>query len=581
MPDDIPTLADLRRTRSRRATPPRASGPAPSPSLFDTLPNIDPHPVTAADILAEQSRALTTPSPTPHASTPSAAATYPPVAPEISKPAPIPATLRAEVTQDVAQVFTVAELVRRVRSLVERTYSRITVEGEISNWRPAASGHCYFTLKDGDAQLSIVLFRRQAQLLRFRPKDGDAVRITGSLSIYESRGQMQLVAESMQQTGLGALLAAVQQLKEKLRREGIFDNKRPLPAFPRCIGIVTSLHGAALRDIVKVCRRRHADVNLLIYPAAVQGPNCPAEIASGVRWFSQRAANRTELPVHDNGSILGMSGTAHTLHSGQVDVILVARGGGSWEDLHGFDDETLCRTIAASSIPVLTGIGHATDSVLADSAADLCAPTPSAAAELVTAAQHGIADRLARLSSRLLRANRYNLLRTRQLLAGLSADAILARTRNTLERHAQHLDELTFRSESALNRALRSRATRLHQLESRLRRQHVSLRLASDHRRFDALHQRLLTARARPLLEARARLTRASTQLDALSPLRVLERGYALVYLDPPNTPTDTPDATTTPRPHLLRNAAEAPPDSTITAHLATGRLRAKVTSNT
>jgi exodeoxyribonuclease VII large subunit len=471
MPDDIPTLADLRRTRTRRPS---------TPSLFD-----------------------------------------PPPSPAAPTPAP--------------EVLSVAELVRRVRSLVERTHGRVTVEGEISNWRPAASGHCYFTLKDGDAQLSIVLFRRQAQLLRFKPKDGDAVRISGTLSVYESRGQLQLIAETMQPVGIGALLAAVQALKEKLRREGIFANRRPLPAFPRCIGIVTSLQGAALRDIVKVCRRRHATVNLLIYPAAVQGPNCAREVAAGVRWFSA--------------------------HPNQADVILVARGGGSWEDLHGFDDEALCRAIFSSTIPVLTGIGHATDSVLADSAADLCAPTPSAAAELVTAAQHGISDRLQRLHARLLRANRYELLRTRQRLSGLSADSILARTRNTLERRAQRLDDLTYRADSALNRNLRSRSTRLLSLDTRLQLQHPNLRLANIRHRLATLHHRLTTARIPQ--STQTRLAHLTTKLETLSPLRILDRGYALVY---------------GPNGNLLRNPTEAPPDTPITAQLAKGRIRARVT---
>jgi exodeoxyribonuclease VII large subunit len=514
MADDIPTLADLRRSRSKRAAP---RTPSPAPSLFDLNPAPASDEITSADIIAEQSRALRTPSsgPTPSKRPPSAQ----------GQPAPT--------------IYTVGELVRRIRSLVERTYGHITVEGEISNWRPAASGHCYFTLKDGEAQLSIVLFRRQAALLRFRPKDGDAVRISGQLSVYDSRGQLQLIAESMQQTGLGALLAATQALKERLRREGLFANARPLPAFPRCIGIVTSLQGAALRDIVKVCRRRHAAVNLLIYPAAVQGPRCAIEVAAGVRWFS--ATSERNNP-----------------HS--VDVVIVARGGGSWEDLHGFDDETLARTIAACSVPVITGIGHAPDSTIADAAADLCAPTPSAAAELVTAAQHGIADRLDRLRARLDRSPRYEFLRLRQRIASLSAASIVRRTRNL----AQRLDDLSFRAESTLNRNLNARTSRLAQLETRLRRQHVSLRLAAANRRLDSLQQRLRSARATPFANAHTRLNHALSQLEALSPLRVLERGYALVY---------------GPNGNLLRNATDAPVGTPITARLANGRLRAKVTS--
>jgi exodeoxyribonuclease VII large subunit len=512
MPDDIPSLADLRRTHSKRPSP-RPSQPT-SPSLFDAPPN-----VTAADILAEQSRSLSAPT-----------------TPKTKVLPPAPEAITGEgAAQDV---FSVGQLVRHIRNLVERTHGHVIVEGEISNWRPAASGHCYFTLKDAEAQLSIVLFRRQAQLLRFRPKDGDAVRISGSLSIYECRGQLQLVAETIQQTGLGALLAATQQLKERLRREGLFDNNRPLPPFPHCIGVVTSLQGAALRDIVKVCRRRHAAVNLLIYPAAVQGPNCPAEIAAGIRWFS-----------------------AHPNHA---DVVLVARGGGSWEDLHGFDAEIVARAIHACAIPVISGIGHATDTTIADAAADLHAPTPSAAAELLTDSQYGIADRLLRLQARLTRSNTYNLLRLHQRLTTLNADAILRRARTTFELRAQHLDDLSDRAETTLHRTLNQHHKRLAQLETRLRRQDATLRLANDRHRFQSLHQRLHSARTLPTQQPQTRLYHATSRLEALSPLRVLERGYALVY---------APDGT------LLRNATDVPAGTTITAQLAKGRLRAKVTS--
>lgn len=530
MPDDIPTLADLRRTRARKPA-------LRTPSLFDAPE------VTPADILAEQSRSLANPAPPPQLKpTPSAQPSTPDAAPTI---------------------FTVGALVRHIRNLVERTHNHVTVEGEISNWRPASSGHCYFTLKDAEAQLSIVLFRRQAALLRFRPKDGDAVRISGSLSVYESRGQLQLIAETMQQTGLGALLAATQALKERLRREGLFNNARPLPPFPRCIGVVTSLQGAALRDIIKVCRRRHAAVNLLIYPASVQGPNCPAEVAAGIRWFSERAQQAVSPKRTVPPKKLVSSITHHT--DGIVDVILVARGGGSWEDLHGFDAEIVARAIAVSSIPVITGIGHATDTTIADAAADLHAPTPSAAAELLTAAQFNLADRLAHLHSSLLRANRYNLLRLRQRLSTLAADAILRRARSTFDRRAQHLDDLANRAENSLNRTLRLYDTRLNRLDARLRRQHVSLRMANDRHRFQSLQQRLNAARSTPLQAAHTRLSRATTRLEALSPLRVLERGYALVY---------GPDG------RLLRSATEAPAGTPITAQLAKGRLRANVTSN-
>ena len=445
--------------------------------------------------------------------------------------------IREEPKEPVAaRVWSVRELVRTVRGLVERTYGSVSVEGEISNWRPAASGHCYFTLKDGEAQLSVVMFRRQASLMRFKPKDGDAVRLRGQLSVYESRGQMQLVADSMEPMGLGALLAAVRELKERLRREGLFDSKRTLPAFPRCIGVVTSVHGAALRDIVKVCRRRHAAVKLLIYPAAVQGPACAREVAAGVRWFSN--------------------------HEGEVDVVIVARGGGSWEDLHGFDDEGVARAIAGCSVPVVVGVGHATDSTIADAAADVCAPTPSAAAELVTAAQSRVEERLARLSARVERAGRYEILRARQRLSRLSAEVILRRVRDGFERRAQRLDDLGFRAENAVERTLQRRRDRVAKLDARLQRQHVVVRLERDQRRMADALRRLHEARGAAVSAGILRVERAALRLEALSPLRVLERGYALVY---------GPDGT------LLKSVERIRLGEPITVRLADGGLGATV----
>ncbi|HEY5330105.1 MAG TPA: exodeoxyribonuclease VII large subunit [Acidobacteriaceae bacterium] len=439
---------------------------------------------------------------------------------------------------DVTKVWTVADLVREVRGLIESRYARITVEGEISNWRPAASGHCYFTLKDGAAQLSVVMFRREGALVRFKPKDGDAVRLRGQVSVYESRGQMQLIAETMELAGIGAQLAAVQELKARLKREGLFENKRPLPAFPRCIGVVTSLQGAALRDIVKVCKRRHAAVNLLVHPAAVQGLRCAIEVAAGVRWFSA--------------------------HPGRADVVIVARGGGSWEDLHGFDDERVVRAIAASAVPVVVGVGHATDTTIADAAADVCAPTPSAAAELVTAAQHRVEERVRRLGERIVRAGGYELLRARQRLSRLSAEVVLRRLRDGLGRRAQRVDELEFRVQTSHERLMRVRAEKLTRLEARLRRQDVALRLAESKRRLERLRLRLERAGTAVVTLRLERVERVWARADAMNPLRVLERGYALVY---------------GPGGGLLRSADTVKAGDEVTARLAKGSLRAVVSA--
>jgi exodeoxyribonuclease VII large subunit len=501
--EPVPSLAELRRSR-QRSTSPAMRG------LFDDLP-------------------------------PSSTETSAP--PEATATPPVPAqTILARIdpppqSAPEPRVWTVADLVRQVRSALERQYSHIVVEGEISNWRPAATGHCYFTLKDGAAQLSVVMFRRQASLIRFTPKDGDAVRLRGQLSVYENRGQMQLIAEWMEPRGLGALLAATRELKERLRREGLFDRKRPLPAFPRCIGIVTSVHGAALRDIVKVCRRRHTAVNLLIYPAAVQGPRCAVEVAAGLRWFSR--------------------------HPERADVVLVARGGGSWEDLHGFDDERVARAVAECAIPVIVGIGHATDSTIADAAADLCAPTPSAAAEIVTTAQHRVEEHVERLQSRLLRAGRYELLQARQRVSRLGADMVLRRVLDGIERRAQRFDELDSRVRNATGRRLRHASERVLRSDARLLRQDPAVRLRDDSRRLAALDARLRT-RARSLIPTlRLEVDRSSSRLDALSPVKVLERGYALVY---------------GPAGQLLRHSSDVGQGEQITARLHNGSVRAQVT---
>ena len=343
------------------------------------------------------------------------------LAPEPS--APVPAAPREPI------LYTVRQLLNELRQRLESAYTGLlSVEGEISNCRPAASGHLYFTLKDGDAQLSIVMFRSRAALLPFAPRDGTHVELRGRISVYESRGTLQLIADSMRPRGGGALQLAFEQLKRRLAAEGLFDpaRKRPLPPFPHCIGIVTSPNGAALRDIIQVVRRRHARLNLLIYPATMQGPQCPPSVAAAIRWFN--------------------------LHPDRVDLILIARGGGSFEDLAGFNAETLARTIAASELPIVSAIGHEIDTTIADFAADLRAPTPSAAAELITTAQHRVEDRVTSLEARIHRAAQFHLMRSRQRLSRLSAEQVLARLQDAISLRHQRLDELSFRITAASTR---------------------------------------------------------------------------------------------------------------------------------
>jgi exodeoxyribonuclease VII large subunit len=438
------------------------------------------------------------------------------------------------------RIWSVRDLVTGIRQQVEREYQDIWVEGEISNCRLAPSGHLYFTLKDGEAQLSVVLFRRQAQILRFRPENGIAVLARGRVSVYESRGQLKLIAETLEPRGAGALQLAFERLKTRLLAEGLFDaaRKRPLPAFPRTVGVITSTGGAVLHDIVKVVRRRHARLNLLIYPAAVQGPECPASVAAGIRFFNA--------------------------HPGRVDVILIARGGGSIEDLAGFNDEALARAIAASTLPTVSAIGHETDFTIADFVADLRAPTPSAAAELITAAQHRIEERVQSLDARVRRAIRYQLMLARQRFSALSIAQIQNRLQTLIGRRAQRLDDLRHRLESAAARRLRSPAARLAALTARIERQNPSIRLALASRRLAAANQSLTRLAATTVATRATRTDRAAARLHALSPLAVLSRGYALVY---------TTDGT------LLRNSADTQPGASIRARLARGTLEAEVKS--
>ena len=438
------------------------------------------------------------------------------------------------------RIWTVRDLVTGIRQQLERDHHDLWVEGEISNCRPAPSGHLYFTLKDGDSQLSVVLFRSQARLLRFRPQDGLAILARGRISVYEPRGQLQLIAETLEPRGAGALQLAFEQLKARLLAEGLFDTerKRPLPAFPRTIGVITSTGGAVLHDIIKVTRRRHARLNLLVYPAAMQGAGCCTSVIAGLRYFNAQPD--------------------------KVDLILISRGGGSIEDLAGFNDEALARAIAASTLPTVSAIGHETDFTIADFVADLRAPTPSAAAELITAAQHRIEERVQALDARVRRAIRYQLIQARQRFTALSTDTLHNRLQNLIGRRGQRLDDLRHRLESAATRRLRTRATQLAALALRLDRQNPSTRLTLASRRLERAQQSLGRLAHTTVTACTTRLDHAAARLHALSPLAVLNRGYALVY---------AADG------QLLRNAAAAHTGDPIRARLAQGSLTAEVKS--
>lgn len=497
---------------------------------------------TLAD-LRSQGRRLRPSPPSPTSQAPQLGLHFGTPATTPSRPAP-PQQARDPVAPPPSErrIWSVRSLVADIRQRIELGYTDLWVEGEISNCRPAPSGHIYLTLKDGEAQLPVVLFRRQAQLLRFRPADGLAVLVRGRVSVYDTRGQLQLIAETMEPRGDGALQLAFKQLADRLRAEGLFDpaHKRSLPPYPTCIGIVTSPGGAVIRDILNVVRRRHARLNILIHPAAMQGVNCPGSVARAVRWFN--------------------------LHPGKVDLIVLARGGGSLEDLAGFNNEFLARAIAASVLPVVSAIGHETDSTIADFVSDLRAPTPSAAAEIITASQHRIEERLEHLRRSVHRAGRFHLLHARQRFARLSSAHVLARVYDSIARRQQRIDDLRRRLDKASARRLRTEAQRLAALTVRLRQQDPATRLLHGRHRLGQSRQCLDRAAKQIVRNRRTRLDRATARLQALSPVAVLSRGYALVYLESGVAPGT-----------LLRDTRNIAPGDRILARLGSGSLAAEV----
>ena len=445
--------------------------------------------------------------------------------------------LAFEEPRHARRIWPVSELVGQVRELVELEYGDVWVEGEISNFRPAPSGHVYFTLKDAGAQLPVVLFRRQAMLLRFRPEDGLRVLVRGRISVYEQRGQMQLVAETMEPVGAGSLQLAFEQLKERLKAEGLFDagRKRPLPAFPRAVGIVTSPTGAVIRDFLNIVARRHSGLNVLLFPVSVQGDQAPAEIET---------------------ALAGLNA------SGLVDVIVLARGGGSLEDLAAFNSERVARAIAASRLPVVSAIGHETDFTIADFAADLRAPTPSAAAELITEAQHRIAEHLADQDHRLERAARFQLLQARQRLTRLPIGRAEARMNSLVHRSAQRLDDFSLRLEAAASDQLRQRQRHVADLAAAVLRHDPRQGLAQASERLAACRTRLHRALERTLHASASTVGALDARLHSLSPLAVLDRGYALVL-----------DA----QGGLVRSTAQLASGDKITTRLSDGTFTSRV----
>lgn len=404
---------------------------------------------------------------------------------------------------DERRIWTVSRLNLEAQGLLESSFPLLWIEAELSNLSRPASGHLYFSLKDDRAQVSGAMFRNRAQLLRFAPRDGMQVLVRARVTLYVPRGNYQLVIEHMEEAGEGRLRREFEQLREKLRSEGLFDDsrKRPLPAFPRQIGVITSASGAALHDILQVLKRRAPQLPVLIYPAAVQGKDAPGQLRAALA-----LANRRQ----------------------ECDVLILARGGGSLEDLWAFNDEQLAREVAASAIPIVSAVGHEVDVGLTDYVADLRAPTPSAAAELVSPDLASLGQRVDALGRRLAVRMQHRLQSEQQRLGWL--EKRLGHPEQRLQQVAQQIDELEARLRRHLQQRLALPAQRLDQLRRRLHGRDPRVLLKLSETRLAGLSKRLALPLPRQIRDRQRDLHQLGSRLNAVSPLAVLGRGYSISF---------------------------------------------------
>ena len=448
----------------------------------------------------------------------------------------------AETVVDFTRdIWSVSRLNAEVRAVLDGSFPLLWVQGELSNLSQPASGHIYFTLKDEAAQVRCAMFRFKRRLLQFKPGNGDQVLIRARIGLYEPRGDYQLIAEHMEPAGEGALRVELERRKRRLAADGLFDEsrKRPLPPFPRQVGLITSASGAALHDLLTVLRRRLPLLPVLIYPSQVQGDGASATLVDALTLANRRA---------------------------DCDLLILARGGGSLEDLMAFNDEALVRAVAASDIPVITGIGHEVDLSLADLAADRRAATPSAAAELAAPSAEDLLQHLHALDRRLRGA-------TRQQLASASARVVsslrhlrLLHPASRLQQQAQTLDRLEQRTLSAMRSRLLAADARMQAIHARLLNAAPDRRLAMESKLLAALHGRLSRIGERLTSTRRDSLASTAQRLNALSPLATLSRGYAI--------------ATLLPEGRVIRDASGIPHGARIAVKCHRGTLTAVVTSD-
>jgi exodeoxyribonuclease VII large subunit len=433
--------------------------------------------------------------------------------------------------------FSVSELTFAIRETLARKFTDIWVSGEISGTKIPSSGHYYFTLKDDAAQLRCVCYRTTARYLKYKPQDGVAVLARGRIDVYDARGEVQFVVEAIEPQGHGALQLAFEQLKKKLAAEGLFEpsRKRPLPAMPERIGIVTSPTGAVISDILQILDRRFAGRHVRLYPAQVQGDGSIEQVVAGIEYFSR---------------------------SNWAEVVIVARGGGSLEDLWTFNEERVARAIAACSVPVISAVGHETDFTIADFVADLRAPTPSAAAEMVICTRQSLEDRVQASELKLRQAMRLNLAILHRRLHTLAIDQTTLH--RAIGKQMQRVDEMDYRLRDRWRALIESRRRALESVSSRLAQCDVRLQFARARRRLDTCDAASAQAIKQHLSDAQRVLGPLEAHLAQLSPVKILDRGYAIVERDG----------------HVIKSPAEAPADSEINIRLAEGRLKARVLEN-
>lgn len=439
-------------------------------------------------------------------------------------------------SRSLRDIYSVTRLNREARSLLEGSFPLLWVEGEISNFSRPGSGHWYFTLKDEAAQVRCAMFRNRNAVLRFTPENGMHVLLRARISLYEARGEYQIIAEHMEEAGDGALRRAFELLKQRLQSEGLFkpEHKKALPHFPSQIGVITSPTGAAIRDILTTIRRRFPALPIIVYPTAVQGAGSAEQIANMIAVAGQRK---------------------------ECDVLVVARGGGSLEDLWAFNEEIVARAIYQCPLPIVTGIGHEIDFTIADFVADQRAPTPTAAAELITPNQYEILNRLQQQTARLQHLLQSRLHRAEEKLRLLSRH--IQHPGRRVQDWSQRLDEAQARLTNAISHQLRHSLSHVTQLRTRLQATNPLTRLHGYQKQLGYLNQRSATAITHVLARHTQSLTNLARTLDTVSPLATLDRGYAIVTRADDN--------------RILRTSAQIKVGDKIRARLSQGQLLCKV----